>query len=1039
MINRSSPNPTLRRDVVGVLVSVAFIGANFGANFGGDFGFLKAETRGETESATDADVIQRPSWTESKVQGTPDVPPPFALKRAYPKLSFQGPVSLHRFPKVESDAAGRMLVMESGGKLWSFVDDDSVERADLVIDFSNPLPKLAETHRESELAQLAPDNKYSINTYSMAFHPRFAENRLVYVCYVISNGTPNMDGGTHIARFRMNDTQPPTLDYESEQTVLRCLGGGHNGCTLEFGNDGYLYVSLGDASTPTPPDPLQTGQDIGDLLSSILRIDVDHESVSASGETLPYRIPSDNPFVSLPKARGEVFAYGFRNPWRMSFDSETGHLWVGDVGWEAYEMVYRVVSGGNYGWSITEGPGSVVPAQKMGPTPTLPPDIALSHADAASVTGGRVYRGHQHASLRGSYVFGDWITRRFWAANFDEKSVLSVKEIAYGEVKPIAFGVDSRDELLILEYIEWNQAGGIYRLVENPAAASFVPGAFPTKLSETGLFRDVQTMVPNEGVLPYRIHSTMWMEGADADFHVAVPGAEKIEFYQSGKPTFDWFQSKVRFPRDTVLVKTYRMGEGPDQQRIETQLSHYAGPNDWRFYSYRWLPNQTDAILVEAEGRSETVRIPIQGQKQPLDYEEVRWNFAARSECRICHTPWSGDAMGFLEQQLRNPNDQEDAWGELQRKGFVSFPDNEKPMESERMVPMAGMQEKHASVDRRARSYLHSNCAHCHQFGGAGSAEFDIRFEKSIEETKCIDGRPIKGSFQIDHAKLISPGDPFRSMLYYRMAKSGSGRMPHIGSERVDTAGASLIRHWIQSMPQDPAQRKAMDTITSPSSNVSDDDRKNATIALLATQEGSQRIANALAEDAIPSFFISQVFAIANNAPESSREFIEPFLPASMRIARLGNTFDRSRILSGEGDSERGRALVLAGTAQCIQCHQVGDQGKAVGPKLEGLATKYKTKQEMLEHLLQPSKTIAPEYRSISVLTVDGESLIGRLVRRSTAQLTLMLADGSQRELDLEEIEFEKENELSLMPSGLLSTLTEQQARDLLAFLMQLP
>jgi putative heme-binding domain-containing protein len=395
--------------------------------------------------------------------------------------------------------------------------------------------------------------------------------------------------------------------------------------------------------------------------------------------------------------------------------------------------------------------------------------------------------------------------------------------------------------------------------------------------------------------------------------------------------------------------------------------------------------------------------------------------------------------MGFLEQQLRNPNDQEDAWGELQRKGFVSFPDNEKPMESERMVPMAGMQEKHASVDRRARSYLHSNCAHCHQFGGAGSAEFDIRFEKSIEETKCIDGRPIKGSFQIDHAKLISPGDPFRSMLYYRMAKSGSGRMPHIGSERVDTAGASLIRHWIQSMPQDPAQRKAMDTITSPSSNVSDDDRKNATIALLATQEGSQRIANALAEDAIPSFFISQVFAIANNAPESSREFIEPFLPASMRIARLGNTFDRSRILSGEGDSERGRALVLAGTAQCIQCHQVGDQGKAVGPKLEGLATKYKTKQEMLEHLLQPSKTIAPEYRSISVLTVDGESLIGRLVRRSTAQLTLMLADGSQRELDLEEIEFEKENELSLMPSGLLSTLTEQQARDLLAFLMQLP
>ena len=985
-----------------------------------------------------AESIERPAWTDSRVHGTPDAPPPFALKRAYPKLSFQGPVSLHRFPKSASERIGRMLVIESNGKLWSFLDDDSVERAELVMDLSNPLPKLAETHSESDLAKLKSGNHYSISTYSMAFHPRFAENRFVYVCYIISNGDSNLDEGTHIARFRMNDTHPPTLDYESEQTVLRCEGGGHNGCTLEFGPDGYLYISLGDARNPTPPDPIQTGQDISDLLSSILRIDVDRESVSSSGERRAYRIPSDNPFVKLPKARGEVFAYGLRNPWRMSFDSKSGQLWVGDVGWEAYEMVYRVVTGGNYGWSITEGPGDVIPGQKMGPTPILPPDIALSHADAASVTGGMVYHGREHAALGGSYVFGDWITRRFWAATFDEKSILSVKEIAYGEVKPVAFGVDSRDELLVLEYIEWNQAGGIYRFVENPAAASFVPGSFPTKLSETGLFRNTQHLEPNIGVLPYRLNSTMWMEGAEADFHIAIPGTEKIEFFQSNKPTFDWFQTKVRFPRESVLVKTYSVSEGRERRRIETQLSHYAGPNDWRFYSYRWLPNQTDAVLVGADGESETFRIPTDRQLQEATHEEVKWNFAARSECRICHTPWSGEAMGFLEQQLRRPQDKDDFWDELQRSGFVSFPENEKPIERERFVPMAGIHENQVSVDRRTRSYLHSNCAHCHQFGGAGSAEFDIRFDKNLEETKCIDGRPIKGSFQIQDAKLISPADPFRSILYYRMAKSGSGRMPHIGSQRVDTAGAALIRQWIQSMSTNTSDRNALATLTNPSSNTSDEDRESAAQALLSSQQGAQLIANALAEEAVPSYFLPQVFLSANDTPESVREFIEPFLPPSMRLARLGNSFESSRLLAEKGDSQRGRNFILAGSAQCIQCHQVEDQGKAVGPKLEGLATKYKTRDEMLEHLINPSKTIAMEYRSVSILTADGETIVGRVVRRSSDRLVVILADGSQRELDSADIALEKENELSLMPSGLLASLTEEQACDLLAFLMQL-
>src|SRR5262249_4763972 len=155
-------------------------------------------------------------------------------------------------------------------------------------------------------------------------------------------------------------------------------------------------------------------QDISDLLSSILRIDVNHE---ADGK--PYAVPPDNPFLKTPGARPEVWAYGFRNPWRMSFDRDTGDLWVGDVGWELWEMVYHVQKGGNYGWSVMEGPQAVRPDSRRGPTPILPPALAFPHTEAASITGGYVYHGKRLPELQGVYVCGDWVTRKLWGARFE--------------------------------------------------------------------------------------------------------------------------------------------------------------------------------------------------------------------------------------------------------------------------------------------------------------------------------------------------------------------------------------------------------------------------------------------------------------------------------------------------------------------------------------------------------------------------------------------------------------------------------------------
>jgi len=312
----------------------------------------------------------RTPWTSNRVVGSPNPPAPYAIERLFPALNFTNPVDLAPLP-----GSDRILVLEQAGKLFSFPALPDAVQPDLVFSFR-------EHHKPFDSA------------YAFAFHPQFASNRFVYVCYVEPGIRTN---GTHISRFTLRDTKPPTIDPTSEKIILRWLSGGHNGCTLAFGNDGLLYISAGDASNPDPPDkPFNTGQDISDLLACIMRIDVDR----AEGANA-YAIPRDNPFVISPGARPEVYAFGLRNPWRMSFDRPTGDLWVGDVGFEQWEMIYRVKAGGNYGWPLTEGPNTRVRTDVTpGPGPILPPLVALPHSDAASITGGRVYHGGRLPKLR---------------------------------------------------------------------------------------------------------------------------------------------------------------------------------------------------------------------------------------------------------------------------------------------------------------------------------------------------------------------------------------------------------------------------------------------------------------------------------------------------------------------------------------------------------------------------------------------------------------------------------------------------------------
>jgi glucose/arabinose dehydrogenase len=264
------------RPLAGILLFVLLLAA------GGQFGTLSLSPAAERNEKQPFGIAARPPWTTSRVTGTPEPPPPYRTERVFPKLKFANPVLLAAAPGTD-----RLFVAEQKGKLFSFRPDPACEAPDLFLD----LP------REIKTIDPAGAIRGVGEVYGLAFHPDFAKNRYCYVCYVLDSKTAGeqLPEGSRVSRFRVTETDPPRCDPASETVLLSWLGGGHNGGCLAFGPDGYLYISTGDGSFPNPPDARLAGQDVSNLLSSILRIDVDHPAADR-----PYAIPADNPFVATP-------------------------------------------------------------------------------------------------------------------------------------------------------------------------------------------------------------------------------------------------------------------------------------------------------------------------------------------------------------------------------------------------------------------------------------------------------------------------------------------------------------------------------------------------------------------------------------------------------------------------------------------------------------------------------------------------------------------------------------------------------------------
>ena len=356
---------------------------------------------------------------------------PLDLAPRFPDVTFTRPVAMEPVPGQKS----QFVVIEHGGAIYWLNESLPQTEALGVLD-------LGRTVRLGGATGLL----------GLAFHPQFAQNGRVFLKYQIDDQgrITTIVEERHWAQI---DDQKPQLLQPRE--ILRIVGAtqDHNGGSLGFGPDGYLYIGMGDSGPQR--DPRGHGQDLKTLLGKILRIDINRQV-----DPLAYSIPADNPFAKRDDARPEIWAYGFREPWRFSFDRTTRELWVGDVGQDRYEEVAIVGKGENHGWNVYEGFAEFSNQHRDQNRTFVEPVLSYPRSLGVSVTGGFVYRGTRAPKLAGWYIFGDFESRRIWALQQKDKKLVQVVEIGRAPTRIVSFTEENDGELTLVGY----DNGTIYRM-----------------------------------------------------------------------------------------------------------------------------------------------------------------------------------------------------------------------------------------------------------------------------------------------------------------------------------------------------------------------------------------------------------------------------------------------------------------------------------------------------------------------------------------------------------------------------------------------
>ena len=694
------------------------------------------------DTATIFGIDRRMSFAGVAVPTDSTEPGSITIAEAFPELTFDLPVFLAAVPGED-----RLIVVEQKGRVYVFENDSDVAIKNTVFDLSDDVLFAGGNDEQGLLG--------------FAFDPNFSTNRYVYVHYSAASPRRSV-----ISRFRWDvATDMAALDTEKQILWVAQPYSNHNGGMLAFGPlDGFLYIAFGDGGSGG--DPQGNGQNGMSLLGTILRIDV-HPQDPADA----YDIPLDNPFRSNENVRDEIYAMGLRNPWRFSFDRQTGKLWAGDVGQNRLEEIDIVEAGGNYGWCAFEGT-----EQYAGCSTSLPnssfsfPIHEYGRSEGASITGGYVYRGTQLPSLFGTYIYGDFVSGSVWSLGYGGSSVLFNTRI--GTTMQLAsFGQGNDAELFLVA-----RSGEIYGLKE-PSGS----GSFPTKLSMTNIFWDLATLTPAPGFVEYDVNVPAYSSGAKTRRWLAVPNNLTIGFSSTGS----W-----AYPTGSVLVQhvEMQMDERDDasMRRLETRVL-VRRDGDWAGFTYRWNESETEAVLV---GRRATESLLISASTGGIT--SVNYDYLSSTDCLMCHNSAAGFALGAKTRQLNR----DFVYATLTDNQLHTY--NHIDLFNDNIKRASEYQAFNSTPD--AREYLDVNCASCHRPGTNTGLDLDFRFDTNDADMGAIDVLPVRGDLGIAAPRIVDPGNKETSVVWERMRALGMNAMPPVDKHRVDEAGVALIGAWIDAM-----------------------------------------------------------------------------------------------------------------------------------------------------------------------------------------------------------------------------------------------
>ena len=745
----------------------------------------------------------------------PGDPSGWAVENAFPNLTFTDPMMLAEIP-----GQNQFLVVGKNGKIWRFPKNPAATMAQRV-----------EVLDHSAKTETSEDQGF----YSLAFHPDFTVNgaegqNKVYVCYN-RRAFEGVDDNDRTYWTVSGFTWLPasgTLDPGSESILISQYDPHrfHNGGATFFGDDGFLYITVGDGGLGG--DALDNSQRINlGFFGGVLRIDVDNDPAKSHPirrqptedplwEVNPrpaewpasfsqgYGIPNTNPFQDAGGGvLEEFYAIGLRSPHSAHFDSETDEIWVGDVGEANREELTRVANGSNCQWAYKEGTRNT---SKNTPSPLtgteMLPAYEYDHSVGSSIIGGMRYRGTKWAGyLADKVIFGDHVRGRIWSLDLTAGAPVVTEMVSSfdtGYKKGLCgFNTDSEGEIYIMNLAGSNSPNGKIMKLALPA----ISAEPPQFLSQTGIFTNLATLATAPGVIPYDVPNPLWSDAAAKMRWVILPNngsfdtaAEDIVFSEEG----NWV-----FPAGTIFVKHFEVNTSASNpeaiRRLETRFLVCTANGGKYGFTYKWNEAGTDAELME-QGLDEAYSFT----KGDGSVEQRLWSFPSRGDCMICHSDTAGQALGFrtapLNSSYHYPSTGRTANQLATLNSLGAFNVTLTATQLANYIESRGLDDETAPLEHRVRSYLDTNCAHCHQPGGAGDG-FDARLGTPLNLQDLINGIPERYESLGPDGRYIVPGNTALSAIHVRASAVNNGdAMPPLAKNIAHAGGIAALQDYISGL-----------------------------------------------------------------------------------------------------------------------------------------------------------------------------------------------------------------------------------------------